>query len=194
MHHEDILAHWRAQAEPTTQYVEQALLTYDFQPATRAFLIQVGLPVQAAPFLSFSRHVTLTRGGFYQVQQQYDLAENFAYYIAIGSDGAGNPIVINTQQRDRIEWLDHEDDFAPHYVNASVQVLASCLVVYDRFIEHVQQAGGEDAYLDAQFTDSQFAALRDGLLAEDAQALEEGGFWQLELKELLANREHYRTQ
>lgn len=194
MRNEDILVHWRTKAEPTTQYAEQALLTYDFEPATRAFLLQVGLPLQAAPFLSFSRYATPTRGGFYPVQQQYDLAAFFARYIAIGSDGAGNPIVINTQHQDRIEWLDHEDGFAPHFVNASVQALASCLVVYDQFIEQVQQAGGKDAYLDAQFSDSQFAALRDGLLAEDAQATEEGSFWQLELTELLANREHYRTQ
>lgn len=194
MRNEDILAHWRTQAEPTTQFEEHTLLAYNFQPATCAFLLQVGLPLQAAPFLSFSRYDTPTRGGFYPVQQQYDLAEFFARYIAIGSDGAGNPIVINTQRQDRIEWLDHEDGFAPHYVNVSVQALAACLVVYDQFIEQVQQAGGEDAYLDAQFTDSQYAALRHGLLAEDAQATKEGGFWQLELTELLANREHYRTQ
>jgi hypothetical protein len=194
MRNEDILAHWRTRAEPTTLFADNALLAYGFQPATRAFLVQVGLPVQAAPFLSFSQHDNPARGGFYQVQQQYDLANSFARYIAIGSDGEGNPIVINIQQQDRIEWLDHEDDFAPHYVNASVQTLASCLVVYDQFIEQVQQAEGEDAYLDAQFTDSQFAALRERLLAEDAQVIEEGGLWQIELTNLLANREHYRTQ
>lgn len=104
MRNEDILAHWRTRAEPTTQFEEHTLLAYNFQPATHAFLFQVGLPLQAAPFLSFSRYDTPTRGGFYPVQQQYDLAEFFARYIAIGSDGAGNPIVLNIQQQDRIWW------------------------------------------------------------------------------------------
>jgi len=185
----DLLAHWRAQQELVTTFPFELLSPFGFQPATVTFLTTIGLPEQAAPFLNFYHQLPGTDGGFYRVQQEYALEDSFAGYIAIGFDGLGNPVVLNTQQQDRVEWLDHEDDFAAHYVNASLPALASCLVVYEQFIQHLQQAAGEDAYLEAQVTDAQLTALQEALLAEDAQALDEAaGFWQLEVMTLLANR------
>jgi len=194
MQNQDILAHWSAQEETVTTFSLEPLLPFGFQPTTVAFLTTIGLPEQAAPFLSFYHQVPGTAGGLYRVQQAYELDESFAGYIAIGCDCMGNPLVINTQQQDRIEWLDHEDDFASAYVNASLGALASCIVVYEQFIQRVQQEEGGDAYVDARFTDAQFTALEEALRAEDAQAVEheeeEARFWQVELMGLLANREN----
>ena len=100
-------------------------------------------------------------------------------------------MVLNTAANDRIEWLDHEDGFTAHYVNRSLHSFAVSLVAYHRFIEDLQTTRGEDAYLDADFTDNQLAALKQNLVKADAQAIVEQGFWHQEISTLLANRAEY---
>src|SRR5690606_3948608 len=82
----------------------------NLKQSTIDFLTISGLPADAAPFLSFAKD---TDDGYYRIailpEHYDDLDESFDSYVVIGSDGAGNPIAIDTADQDKIVWLDHED-------------------------------------------------------------------------------------
>lgn len=72
------------------------------------FLVRSGLPDSAAPFLSFSNDSEDLSNGIQKLNKVYDILDpEFEKYVVIGSCGDGDPIVINTQMDDQIEFLDN---------------------------------------------------------------------------------------
>ncbi|MVN79239.1 hypothetical protein GO988_23145 [Hymenobacter sp. HMF4947] len=181
---QDIAAYWRTLGEPLFAYPPEVLARLGIAPATQALLATVGLPRTAAPYLSFDASLE-------RVSTLYNLPSAFAQFVQLGTDGLGNPIVLNTSRNASVEWLDHDKGFATHYINCSLQAFMVSLVAYRRFIEDLLATRGEDAYLDADFTDEQLTVLQQRLTEADAQALMEGGFWQLEISTLLTNRAEF---
>ncbi|RZK27945.1 MAG: hypothetical protein EOO63_12320 [Hymenobacter sp.] len=190
MSNEEIIAYWLTQGVKVTTFSRDVLADFGFQNLTAELLSIVGLPTDAAPYLSFAE----SSSDFKRISIAYQQGDEFAHFIKIGFDGAGNPLVINTKQDDCIQWLDHEDKFSAHYVNCSLEALTASLVLYNQFIQQLLATRGPDAYLDADFTDEQIADLKLALSKVDAQAVAKDGLWQDELTTLLANREYYRTQ
>ncbi len=80
------------------------------------FLTEIGLPREAAPFLTFENELKL-------LNEVYNLdGPEFQKKIVIGSDGAGDPICIELTNH-RIYACGHEDDFEPRFMNSSVMEL-----------------------------------------------------------------------
>ncbi|RPD44383.1 hypothetical protein DNI29_22020 [Hymenobacter sediminis] len=179
-----IATYWHTQGEALTPYAPEALAEWGLEPATIRLLTMGGLPPEAAPYLSFTASLA-------RVSTTFRLGPEFAHFVQLGSDGSGNPLVLNTAAHDRVEWLDHETGFAAQYVNRSLLAFAASLVAYHSFVEDVLATRGEDAYLNADFTDTQLAALQQHLVAEDELAMTEPGFWQREISTLLVNRAEY---
>lgn len=190
MSNEEITAYWLNQGVKVTTFSRDVLAGFGLQKITAELLSIVGLPTDAAPYLSFAE----SSSDFKRISIAYQQGNEFAHFIKIGFDGAGNPLVINTKQDDCIQWLDHEDKFSAHYVNCSLKALFVSLVIYNQFIQQLLATRGPDAYLDADFTDEQLADLKSALSKVDAQAVAEDGLWQDEFITLVANREYYRTQ
>ena len=166
----------------------------NLQQATVDFLTMAGLPGNVAPYLSFVRDTSDIYDGINRLTKQYDtLEKEFDKYITIGVDGSGNLIVLNTEMNDRVEWLDHED-FSPRYMNNSITELGELLIVYRSFVDQIQQENGEDAYLDANFTDTQLEALKQKIEQVDGNALTEDGFWKAEIEMLLENRKEFLSK
>ncbi|QKG54981.1 SUKH-4 family immunity protein [Hymenobacter sp. BRD67] len=186
MRNEEILAYWSGHGVVLTTYRLESVEACGFKKATLDLLQTVGLPVEADPFLNFDRD-------FKSVSTSYRIGAQFAHFIRIGFDSAGNPLVINTEKEDLIEWLDHETQFAPHYVNCSLQALSASMVLYHQFVENLLATRGPDAYEKADFTDEQLTELKTGLSKIDEQAVLAKGFWQGEFTTLLANRAYYKT-
>jgi hypothetical protein len=184
---EELIAFWRTRGEALHPYAPEATAPLGLQPATRHFLATPGLPPDSAPYLDFDPVLE-------QVSRIYRVAAAFDHYVRIGTDGAGNPLVLNRAAADRVEVLDHEAAFSPQYVNQSLPALAASLVAYTRFVEQVQATRGEDAYLDADFTDEQLAVVQQQLAAVDADAVAPDAFWGQELGTLLANRAQYNQE
>ena len=122
MSNEEIIAYWHTADVKVNTFSQESLTAFNLQESTLAFLSNVGLPDEAAPYLNFTE--------LERVDAAYQISGQFAHFIKIGFDGAGNPIVINTSENDLIQWLDHEDNFAPHYVNSSLATLSTCMVLY----------------------------------------------------------------
>jgi hypothetical protein len=191
---QQIIDKWKALGETLNPLTAATIDTYGLKEETKEFLRVCGFPDQSAPFLSFvknSEHITET---ITRLSDMYDLPNEFEKYIKIGSDGSGNPIVINTANNDRVELLDHEQDFELlDIMNNDVYALSSALIDYNTFIKTILKENGEDAFLDANFSDTQFDTLKNSLIIRDEYAAKRG-FWKMELDILLANRNHYRNE
>ena len=157
------------------------------------FLTQAGLPVDAAPFLTFVDNSEDKYQGIARLTDQYDfLEEEFKKWIVIGSCSDGDPIAINIEANDQIDWLDHDNYFAPGFFNSSIEALADCLIIYRDFISVVQQENGEGAFINGDFTDNQFETMKRNLLKTDEKALADNGFWKEQLDMDLAMRTEYK--
>lgn len=86
----------------------------------KSFLMKVGLPRQAAPFLSFSNHEVY---GFSPEE-----------YFPIGADGVGNNILIEIDSG-AIVLLDHDWDMKRFFINTSLEDFVHCLLIYTEYLE-----------------------------------------------------------
>jgi hypothetical protein len=135
----------------------------------KEFLIQAGLPRQAAPFLSFDG----VAGGLqpiYSIYGNYDEwsqadKQRLEPYYVLGGDGGGNPICIDADNEERIVLLDHEDNFRTiQFVNSGIFQLAASLLAR-RDISDTEEIKRE-------------------LERIDAEAVKEGNFWAYEIYNL----------
>ncbi|MBD1396085.1 SUKH-4 family immunity protein [Pontibacter sp. JH31] len=159
---------------------------------TADFLSSVGLPTSAAPFLSFAGDSEKELSSIFDTFETGE--DSHKYYLSIGSDGVGDPVCIDLQNECQVVTLNHEEDFEPTFMNSSVKELFQFLTLYKIFVEEVIRVNGEDAFLDADFTDSQYEELNKAMEAADNKALRTNTFWVQELAQLLGNREYYQNQ
>ena len=91
------------------------------------------LPDAAAPSLSFDRAARpVPIWQVFGIPSHWSAAERerLAPYRMIGSDGAGNPICVESGTGS-VVLLDHEDRFRTRqFVNSSTRLLAECLLAY----------------------------------------------------------------
>lgn len=150
----------------------------------KAFLVQAGLPRDAAPFLTFDAPKL---ADLPTVAEQYGVANEFQRYRVIGSDGSGNPIAIDENHQGEVVCLDHENRFARALLNGSVRQLAESLLAYRKLVEDTQAESGPDAFLDGKTSAAGRKNLREELTRIDPAAVKPGCFWHAELQNLDAN-------
>lgn len=117
------------------------------------------LPDAAAPFLSFSAAANpssiLDCFGAPTDWTDED-RERLQPFLVIGSDGAGNPICL--ESLGAVVLLDHEDGFrTAQFVNSSIPQLCECLLAY--------------------FCEDDADRFRAVVSLVDTQALQRGSFW-----------------
>lgn len=185
---------WTSTGDRLTPLASSRLLVLNLKPRTIDFLTQAGLPVEAAPFLSFSDNSDDKYKGIVRLTEQYDfLEEEFRKWIVIGSCSDGDPIAINVDANDQIDWLDHDNYFESSFFNSSIDAFAECLVICRNFISKVNEENGEAAFIDGNFTDNQFEIFKNDLIKADSKVFSDNSFWKEELDMYLAMRDDFRT-
>jgi hypothetical protein len=180
---------WTSTGDTLSPLTESRLIGLNLKPKTIEFLTKSGLPVDAAPFLTFADNSEGKYKGIVKLTVQFDfLEEEFEKWIVIGSCSDGDPIAINVESGDQIDWLDHDNYFEPGFFNSSIEALADCLIIYRQFMQDIQRENGEEAYLNGDFSDIQFESLKSKLLKADSKALVDNGFWKEQLDMDLAMR------
>lgn len=124
------------------------------------FLVQAGLPKSCAPFLSFDevgkglpKLVSVWRlDGVAGIDTAF-----LDRYLTLGSDGAGNPICIDTEEQGKVFMVDHDDAFRSRsLVASSVPQLAEALLIIhtqprEDFVSHFETndpaACAQDSFL-----------------------------------------------
>lgn len=179
------LQHWTS--DELLTFERSALERLNINPEQINFLTEIGLPRDAAPFLTFENELQT-------LNEIYGLDEpEFLTKIVIGSDGAGDPICIELTNQ-RIYACDHEDDFEPRFMNSGVSELFKFLSLFKSFAEQLINDKGEDAFIDANFTDYELLELTSKLRFIDPTALEPSTFWNDEIGTMKANREYYQNE
>lgn len=124
------------------------------------FLVEAGLPKSCAPFLSFDevgkglpKLISVWRlDGVSGVDTDF-----LSRYHTLGSDGAGNPLCIDTEEPGKIFMVDHDDSFRSRRLVASSvpQLAEALLIIHTQPREHFRRlfeaidpvACGDDSYL-----------------------------------------------
>ena len=163
---------------------------FGFNKPTSDFLATVGLPKDAAPFLSFVENNDIQYEGMLKLTDYFDFLESdFDKYIVIGSNGNGDEIVIDIEDRCYIKLLDHENNFSEEFINSSIEKLYFSLMIYQGFIDNLQKELGEDALFDYKYTDEHLDLLKINLFENEPESLNASAFWTEEIEILIANRD-----
>lgn len=185
---------WIETDEPLTPLSPEQVNRFNLKQETKVFLIKAGLPTSVAPVLRFANDTDDIDYGISKLTDLYDFEEDraeFDKYVVIGSCRDGDPIVINTEENDIIEELDHEDGFTPMYFNSSINALAEFLIIYRDFEQTILTEYGEKGWRNFYFTDDQFDLLKSRMLSVDNKALMEDGFWKDELDIMVSLRKEH---
>ena len=166
---------WEELGDQLCRYSAETLLVSRLPENTKRFLETAGLPIAAAPFLSFAP------GTLDWLRQAGDDLDRF---FPLGSDGSGDPLAVD---EDGIVWLiDHEAPARRTLVNSSVSALAECLLAYRALVVEAVAIGGENAVLDGRIPRHLIEAFSGSIAIVDPTAAQPGSFWGWEVSRLSA--------
>lgn len=150
-------------------------------PLDVAWLIEVGLPLQAAPFLTFGWRELRGLPTVDEQYQQSGLAD--PRYRMIGGNASGDPLAVDVAAGGAVVYLVHDDHFRPVFVNSSVRHLATCLVAYEKLIANAR-AVDDDALLDDNVPPPLVDRFVKVVAEVDPAALASGSMWAEEAESL----------
>lgn len=155
---------WEESGDQVCRYAASAVAARNIPESAKDFLTTVGLPVEAAPFLTFDPNGN----------DRLAPCEGQTRFV-LGSDGSGNPIVLDSHG---VVWLvDHEEPTCSSLINSSIATLAECLVAYRAMVAKARTEGGDDAYLEGRIPMHLIAAFSETVHAVDPDATGPGTFW-----------------
>lgn len=146
MEPDEFVARWNACPEvELVRYPREAIAGYGLSEAAIEFMSKVGLPSDAAPFLSFD---SPRAGRLRTVAEYWGLDESFARWIQIGTNGSGDPIAIDVESPSgAIHYLNHDNEFRPRLMASSVDRLAHLLLYFRELVDGARELAGSDAFL-----------------------------------------------
>jgi SUKH-4 immunity protein len=163
---------WIKAGDALFAYSDIALAGVPIPNDAKQFLLQAGLPEQAAPFLMFR---TPGSGPLQSAAAEYGFSDKLDDRFVIGSTGAGDPIVVSTDGV--VSSLNHDAAFAGCYMNASVPHLAMTLLRFRDLVSSVERAHGPDADVDGRVPQTLLSDFTSFLRTHDPAALTDGAFW-----------------
>ena len=184
MNPKDFKVNWKInEYDQWTAFDYDQLEKTNLKDSTKAFLID-GFPDGAAPCLDFG--LDSTDGNLYNIAEYYtevELVNGTENYWIFGSDGAGNPICIDSSSNDKIILLDHELGFEPiQDINKNVIELAKCLLVFKDFFSLIESELGEEVLMDSIFPVAYLDKLKKQFEEINPNIFLESDFWKTEIE------------
>lgn len=169
MNAQDFKAAWEANGDTLYRYAEDDFAASQVPEEAEHFLKAAGLPIEAAPCLSFGNESL-------DWAPEGSLPERLMSCRPIGSDGSGNPIVLDADGT--VLLLDHDGRFEPSYVNRDVATLAEALLHYRELIDKAAQ----EADFDGELPEALRERFAEFLRQLDPQCLRANQMWAGELR------------
>jgi hypothetical protein len=172
MNNTEFIKAWCTSKDKINKYESKELDLLNLSETTKSFL-KTGLPSEASPFLTFGPLKTglFSKKYLPTAKDIYNIDESFKKYIIIGSDGSGNPICLNIQNKE-IYLLNHENKFYPRFLNTSLPQLA-------HFLLEIRISGEKLSTLTG------YNEIIGKLKNIDKRAIENQSWWTEELKTLI---------
>ncbi len=175
-----ILKYWADQKEVPNVYKSSQLNNPRLAQDTIEFLLECGLPNQAAPCLNFNSNYL---SNIPTVNEWFEINfEGLNDYVVIGSNGSGDPVCIDLKKGNEIVFLNHDNDFERIFINSSIKKFANCLIVYAEFII-TTNASVSSNYLNGNFNHEEFKKLKEDLYNIDSNCLDNNTMWYYELQQ-----------
>lgn len=180
---------WPNKNDQVIKYDLDLIEKFKFNNSTNEFLVNTGLPKECAPFLSFVDNSNKIYEGILPLNVYYNFLNNeFSKYIIIGSNGCGDPLVIDSSDNCKIKVLNHDNNFCDMFVNTSILQLFNSLILYYNFIVQTLEEYGEHGILDNLYTIDKVFKLKEGLLLNDLESITDNSFWGQEIETLLIEK------
>lgn len=188
MNSEQIRNYWKDNGEKLNAYRPSQLSNARLLKDTIDFLVECGLPDSCAPFLTFE---DWDGEPIKTPNQVLDIEfEGLDNYLWIGSNGSGDPICIDLENKNEIVYLNHDNEFERIFINSSVHQLAESLIRYGEFYSSLNTEFENNVFSSRKFSDEEFGELKDDFIEIDATSLAEGNFWNESLEGLLWERDN----
>jgi hypothetical protein len=152
-------------------FPESSLADVRVPTDARAFLIEAGLPAEAAPSLDFGPP---KRGTLEKVSVVWHQPSAFDRYRIIGGNGSGDPVCLDEATEGEVVYLNHDNNFKRVLMGSSVFSLAECLL---HLRDVIAKAGGDTE----QVPQEEYIGLLERFRSIDPASSGEGGFWEREL-------------
>lgn len=125
----DFVRNWNTQNEREVllRFPPESLADVKIPADARSFLLEVGLPKSAAPFLNFE---VPQNGSLTTVSQELKLPETYSHFRVIGFNGSGDPICLDEDASGAAVYLNHDNHFKRVLMNSSILHLARSLLVF----------------------------------------------------------------
>lgn len=161
----DFKQRWQTGSEDVlVPFPAESLADVRIPSEAKVFLIEAGLPADAAPFLSFEPP---QKGPVPRVPEKlWHLPPEFSRYRIIGSNGAGDPICLDEEAAGQVVYLNNENYFERVFMGTSVLTLAECLLAFRAFLADT-----------TPLTRERIGLLIGCLQRIDPDSCREGGFW-----------------
>ncbi len=163
---------WNTEELPLIKFNKEDLAKLGLGDDLISTLSEIGLPVQASPYLSFNMK-TLNN-----IQK-----EGLGKFVQIGNIDNGDSIVIDVKVGS-IDIFSHEDNAIVCSMNSTLSKLYMNLISFENFIGKIQENYGEDAYLDLDFPLSEIELLEQELISNDESFNEQENFWKNEVSQM----------
>jgi hypothetical protein len=163
-------------ADPCLPFDEEALEGLQLDAQTRSFLLRVGLPESAAPFMDFDAE---REGEPLAEFSELTGREEDAGLRVLGMYGEGEEdqfICLDERNGCRIVLSNPEKKGAPMLMNSGVPELLECLMAYRDLLGERTEAEEEDPHLPERLK----ARAAKLFKAKDPKAFQPGSFWYLE--------------
>jgi hypothetical protein len=172
---------WTASGDKLIAFTGESLQSITLPDTSIEFLVKVGLPDSAAPFLDFHG---LGDRRLQAASAAYSIGPEFDRFLCIGTNDSGDPICIDTESHGAVVLLFHDDNFRVVPVNSSVEKFAASLLVFRRLVDAACELNGDDAFLDGDIPDHLPGKLAAELAAIDSDCMQDRSFWPTEIKSL----------
>ncbi|MBO1332559.1 SUKH-4 family immunity protein [Streptomyces sp. VRA16 Mangrove soil] len=136
-----------------------------------AVLTDVGIPEEAAPFLAFDDPQLPCPLETWALSDVF--VEDVDRFVVIGSDGSGNPVVLDRTRPGFVLLIDRERGTGIHVFNTSIPRFLSSLLAFRDFVDLRNQESSPAVAL---------AALAERLEGIDPEAWEVGSLWLAEIE------------
>ena len=159
----DFLLRWNSELFPLLPYERKAVDMLSVRAEDKEFLLKVGMPVAAAPYLNFSNQ-----------------PRSFGKYFIIGYTGSGDIICI---EGNKVVIVNHERSGDAQFMNSSLSQLVDFLLGYAEFITKIKIIFGRKAFLEKAAPASTWNEIKDQFNGIDPDAIMPGCFWFGELEQ-----------
>lgn len=160
---------WDEEAYPLIEYDKKIVDNLQVPMECKEFLIEVGLPEAAVPFLTFE---SSDDGGLLTLREKYDIDKD---YIYIGFTGEGDIIAIEDKSG-VIIVINHETD-ENVYMNSSIGQLLESLFEYSEFVKRIKNANGRQAFLNRECSKEELEVIKNKLNSIDNNSIQNDSFW-----------------